>query len=312
MNERTTQHRTTPTTIASRAQSSLVEHLRTFKLATWLGWQIESNWAEPIMFFVLAILRPLAAALILLLMYEVISGGGKDAYFDYIYVSNALFVIVTQVLVGMSWTIFEDRENYKMLKYIFTSPARTFAFISGRAVAKILIGLFTSFLLLLVGVLFMDLHLRLDTIDWGWLILYSITGLTILLAMGLALAGFALVLARNGEFMGEISAAAVLLISGVYFPPDILPLFLRKLSLVMPLTYWLEGMRRALFGGILQVASADGLRPLSPSLAQYSNLTLFLILLGCAIASAVAAWKFYQWVELEAKERGMIDRVTGY
>ena len=49
------------------------ENLRTFRIATWLGWQIESNWADPLVFFIFAVLRPMATALILVVMYQVIS-----------------------------------------------------------------------------------------------------------------------------------------------------------------------------------------------------------------------------------------------
>ena len=33
----------------------LSETLRSFKVATWLGWQIESNWTDPFLFAVYSI-----------------------------------------------------------------------------------------------------------------------------------------------------------------------------------------------------------------------------------------------------------------
>src|SRR5688572_20292114 len=102
------------------------ENLRTFRIAAWLGWQIESNWADPLVFFIFAVLRPMASALIILVMYQVIAGGQRDDFFDYLFISNAFFVLVIQIMAGMAWTVIDDRENYKMLKYIYTSPARKF------------------------------------------------------------------------------------------------------------------------------------------------------------------------------------------
>src|SRR6476469_899230 len=113
------------------------ENLRTFRIATWLGWQIESNWADPLVFFIFAVLRPLASALILVVMYTVIAGGQRADAFDYLFISNAFFVLVVQVMVGLSWNIIDARENYKMLKYIYTSPARKFAYLIGRSIAKV-------------------------------------------------------------------------------------------------------------------------------------------------------------------------------
>ena len=41
------------------------ESLRSFKVAAWLGWQIESNWTDPFLFAVYSIVKPLASAGIL-------------------------------------------------------------------------------------------------------------------------------------------------------------------------------------------------------------------------------------------------------
>ena len=90
----------------------------------------------------------MATALILLVMYQVIAGGQRTDFFSYLFISNAFFVLVIQVISGLSWTIIDDRENYKMLKYVWTSPARKFAYLIGRAVAKVAIGLITTLLLL--------------------------------------------------------------------------------------------------------------------------------------------------------------------
>lgn len=283
-------------------------YLRTFRIATWLGWQIEGNWADPLVFFVFTILRPLASALILFVMYNVIKGGVRDGTFDYLYVSNAFFMVVMQALSGMAWAVLDDRENYKMLKYIYTSPARKMAYLLGRAVAKVGIGLMTTLILLAAGALFLGLRLDFARIEWGWLALYFITGMVILLSLGLIMAGVALVVARHGEAIGEIVGGALLLFSGAYFAVDILPSPLKEISQWQPVTYWLEGMRRAMEGGIINV----GGKPISPILARFDNLQLLGILAVSALVCAVGSYLFYNWVEHQAKERGMIDRLTGY
>jgi hypothetical protein len=47
-------------------------------------------------------------------------------------------------------------------------------------------------------------------------------------------------------------------------------------------------------------------------LAQYDNGQLLLILVVSALVCSVGSVLFYRWVEHQAKERGMIDRLTGY
>jgi ABC-2 type transport system permease protein len=293
---------------------TLRENLRTFRIAAWLGWQIEGNWADPLVFFIFTVLRPMASALIIVIMYNVVAGGQRNDFFEYLYISNAFFVLVVQVMAGLSWTIIDDRENYKMLKYIYTSPARKFAYLIGRAVAKVVIGLLTTLLLLATGVFFLGLRLDPARIEWGWLAIYFAIGMLILAGFGIMLAGISLVIARNGGFIGEVVAGMLLLFSGAYFPPDILPPVLREVSLVMPTTYWLEGMRRALSGGVLTVGGTNGQPavPISPTLSVPDNVQLAWVLVGCAIISAVGSFFFYRWVEHAAKERGMIDRLTGF
>lgn len=204
-----------------------------------------------------------------------------------------------------------------MCKYIFTSPARKFPYLVGRAVGKISIALLTTTILLAVGVFFLGLHLNLAQVDWSWAAAYFLLGMVILASLGIVLAGIALLVARHGESIGEVTAGMLLLFSGAYFPPDILPPVLKQVTLAMPITYWLEGMRRALNGGIIIGTSSNGqggtiTGPISPLLAQFDNWHLLLILVLSAAVSAVGSFFFYRWIEHQARERGMIDRLTGY
>jgi ABC-2 type transport system permease protein len=301
----------------AESESAWAENWRTFKVAARLGWQVESNWADPLVFLSVAVVRPLATALILVLMYTVIAGDEKGDFFTYLYLSNAFFVLVIETMSGLAWTILEDRENYRMLKYVYTSPARKFAYLIGRAVAKISLGLLTASVLLLVGALFLGLRIDLGEVAWGWLAVYFPLGMVILLGLGIVLAGVALVIARHGGSIGEVTAGSLLLFSGAYFPPDILPPVIRDISMAVPVTYWLEGMRRAINGGVLTysapVADPGAIeRPISPMLATLDNWQLLAILVVAAVAASIVSVLFYGWVEHQAKERGMIDRITGY
>jgi ABC-type polysaccharide/polyol phosphate export permease len=106
----------------------------------------------------------------------------------------------------------------------------------------------------------------------------------------------------------------LLLFSGAYFPPDILPPVVREISLGLPITYWLEGIRRSFEGGVLLLGGTGPLAgtPISPMLAVYDNWQLLGILVVSAVVSTIGSFFFYQWIEHQAKERGMIDRLTGY
>lgn len=73
------------------------ETSRSFTMATWLGWQVESNWTDPFLFAVYVIIKPLASAAILVVMYAIITGGDYESpLFPYIYLGNAFYIYVAR------------------------------------------------------------------------------------------------------------------------------------------------------------------------------------------------------------------------
>ena len=117
------------------------ETVRSFRMATWLGWQVESNWTDPFLFAVYVIIKPLAAAAILVVMYTIITGGNYDSpLFPYIYLGNAFYIYVGAVMSGVSWAVIDDREHYKTLKYMYIAPINIPFYWLGRGVSRFLIG----------------------------------------------------------------------------------------------------------------------------------------------------------------------------
>ena len=51
--------------------------VRSFRTAAALGWKMEANWTDPVLFFIYSVAKPVSAALILVVMLEVIAGGGR-------------------------------------------------------------------------------------------------------------------------------------------------------------------------------------------------------------------------------------------
>ncbi|MBI4364511.1 MAG: ABC transporter permease, partial [Candidatus Latescibacteria bacterium] len=90
------------------------------RASAWLGWQVEANWADPILFMSYAVAKPLATTLILFFMVQVVSRGGADPEtFRFLFLGNTFFLYVSEVLIGLSWTVFRDREDFETLKYIY-------------------------------------------------------------------------------------------------------------------------------------------------------------------------------------------------
>ncbi len=277
---------------------------KSFRGAARLGWQIESNWADPFVFFIYSVVKPLASAGILVVMYSVITGGNFNSpVFPYIYLGNAFYIYVGAVMAGISWAVIEDREHYRMLKYMYIAPIHIPSYLLGRGLAKFLTGSISVAITIAFGVLFLDVPLNLAQVDWPLFIVAMVVGITMLTFMGLLLASITLIMVNHVWFLGEGVAGALYLFSGAIFPLEVLPTYLRPIGYAMPLTYWLELIRRALVGSVAEAF---------PTLANFSNLQLLGILTGLTVIFGLLASAAFRYCDHRAREKGYIDRVTNY
>ncbi len=282
----------------------LAETLRSFKIATWLGWQIESNWTDPFLFAVYSVVKPLATAGILVVMYSIITNGNFNTpIFPYIYFGNAFYIYVGAVMTGISWAVIDDREHYKTLKYMYIAPIRIPFYWLGRGVARFLSGSVAVLITISFGVLFLHVPLDLARVNWPLFIVSLTLGIAMLSMLGLILASTTLLVAHHFFLIGEAVASALYLFSGAIFPLDVLPAWLRPIGFAIPITYWLELMRRSLAGDVAQAF---------PTLAQYSDFQLLVILLGLTVLFGAISIFVFRFCDYRARERGLIDFVTNY
>ena len=109
--------------------------------ATRLGWQMEANWTDPLLFLIYSVAKPLASALILVVMLDVISGGG-EARVPRLRRRRQRALVVRPVAASAAspGSILDDRERYRMLKYVYVSPSDFLVVLLGRGVARIGVG----------------------------------------------------------------------------------------------------------------------------------------------------------------------------
>jgi len=275
-----------------------------FRIASWLGWQIESNWADPFLFAVYSIVKPLAGAAILVVMFSIITGGDFEApIFPYIYLGNAFYIYVGQLMTGISWAVIDDREHYKTLKYIYAAPIHFPTYLMGRGVARFLIATISVVVTILFGVLFLRLRIDLAAVNWLLFLTTILIGVIMLAFMGLILAGAMLLLVHHMWELGGAVAGALYLFSGAIFPLDVLPSFLRPVGYLMPITYWLELLRRSLVGSVAQAF---------PTLSGLNNAQLMAVLLALTAAFSLISVGSFRWCESRARDRGVIDVITNY
>lgn len=82
-----------------------------------------------------------------------------------------------------------------------------------------------------------------------------------------------------------------------------LPTWLRPTGFAMPLTYWLELIRRSLIGSVAEAF---------PTLANYTNNQLIAILTGLTVVFGLLSLLIFRRCDHLARERGLIDITTHY
>jgi len=278
------------------------ENLRTIKTAGRLGWAIESNWTEPFLFALYSIVRPIASSLILVVMYYVVTRGktGLDL-FAYIYVGNAFFMYVYNVLFGISWVIHDDREHYQMIRYIYISPIRMYYYLFGRGIAKMILTTVAVIITIAFGMLVLKIRIDLLAVNYPLLLFSVAVGIFIITCLGILLAGVSLITAHHSWALTEGIAGLFYLACGAIYPIDILPTWLQYLSKVLPLTYWLELVRRSILG-----------KSMSTTLAGYSNFELVAIMAVTTLVLALFSHYIYRSIEYIARKHGKIDQLTNY
>jgi ABC-2 type transport system permease protein len=270
---------------------------RSFRTAIGLGWAIEANWSDPFLFAVYTMAKPLAAAGILVVMFQVITQGGNPEFLQFLIVGSALWNVVFGVMSGLVQSILEDRERYRMIKYVVVTPTSLFPFLLGRSLARVIVSFVAVVLTMLVGVVFLGVELRPNLL---YLVPATVLGVTAVIALGLFMAGWCLQLRQEAWSYPEAIAGALYLVSGAIFPVDILPAFLHPIAYASPTTWWLEASRRGLLGH----GSPGALGEISDGAVM-----LFLIV-STAIAIPVALAAF-GWFMQRARRAGLLDMVTG-
>jgi ABC-2 type transport system permease protein len=285
---------------------------KSFWTATRLGWQMEANWTDPALFLIYSVAKPLASALILVVMLDVISGGAKPEYRAFVIVGSALWSFVLSGVSGLAWMILDDRERYRMLKYVYVSPSDFLAVIFGRGVARIGVGAMGAAITLLVGVVFLNVPFDIGRTDWLLLPVVMVLGVTAILAIGLLLAAICMQTRQESWSYPEAAAGALFLISGVVFPLSVLPSPVQAIGLLSPLTWWIEGTRRALFpGGVTAVGGPGSLFTQLTGAAEPGSGTIVLVLLATGAVATLAAVVVFRASDRRAKDRGLFDQTTG-
>ncbi len=291
----------------------LADIRKSFAVSARLGWQMEANWTDPILFFIYSVAKPVSSALILVFMIEVISGGSARSEFRaFVVIGSALWSFVLSGIAGLAWTVLDDRERYRMLRYVYVSPSDFLVVLLGRGIARIAVGAMGAAITLAIGVVALGVPFDLARIDWPLLIIVMTLGIVAIVALGILLAAICLQTRQESWSYPDAVAGALFLVSGAVFPLTVLPAPAQLIGLLTPLTWWLEGVRLALFPGGLTAVGGDGstFAVLTGHTAP-TGAEIVIALLVTGTVATLASIAVFRISDRRAKDRGLLDQTTG-
>jgi ABC-2 type transport system permease protein len=290
----------------------LRELWRAFATATRLGWQMEANWADPLLFFIYSVAKPLSATLIFVVMIDVIGGASSREFRGFVVVGTALWAFVLSGISGLAWSILEDRERYRMLKYVVVSPSDFSSVLLGRGVARVAVGGMGALITLAVGVLALGVPFDPARIHWPLLAGVMIGGLVTVVAIGVVMAAVCLQSRQEAWSYPEATAGALFLITGAVFPLSVLPAPVQLLGWLTPFAWWIEGVRSALFpAGLSGIGGAGSAFASFTGRLRPEPYEIVIALLATGALVTLAAMAGFRLSLHRARDRGLLDQTTG-
>jgi len=291
--------------VTSGVSSTARMHWRSFKWAAWLGWEMDSNWTEPWLFVIYSVIKPVAGAFILVLMYNIFALIGRfydPAYFAFVYVGNAFFIFVANTLFGTFQVIQADREWYQTLRYTYISPISYYTYIVGRAASKVAVSAFAVLITLVFGALALGIRFDVSLGSIPMFLAALVLGLFCLISIGICLAGISFMTAKHTHGLAEGIPGIFYVFCGVLFPLTTLPDWARSVGRGIPITYWFDLTRRLL----LPPSTID------TGLGYFNDVEILALLLASSLIFFLMSLGIFKLGEYLARRAGKIDMTTSY
>jgi ABC-2 type transport system permease protein len=153
-----------------------------------------------------------------------------------------LSVLFHEISESIAWEQWEGT-----LEITFMAPVKRLSQLLGTAMYAILYGVIRSAFILGALAIFFRIDLTQANLLVA-LVILLVSGVAFI-GMGLAAAVLPLLSRERGPQATHIFQALILLVSGVYYPITVLPVWIQPLSRISPATYTLRSMRAAILDG---------------------------------------------------------------
>jgi len=133
------------------------------------------------------------------------------------------------------------------IEYTLMAPIHRLTHMAGQTLFAVVYGLFFTGVILGITVWIFDINLAGANL-WGGTVML-LTGCLSFVGISIMASTLPLLFPERGAQMTHIIIALLLLVSGVYYPIDVLPEILQKIAVFSPATYVLDGVRLSLLEG---------------------------------------------------------------
>ncbi len=133
------------------------------------------------------------------------------------------------------------------IEYTFMAPLSRAMHLGGSGVFAVLYGLVRAILLFVVVAAFFGLAFE-DANFFAALVILIVASVSFF-GIGMMTAVLPLISPEKGAQLGFVAQGMLLVVSGVYYPVDVLPEWMQWISTISPATYALEGIRAAILDG---------------------------------------------------------------
>jgi ABC-2 type transport system permease protein len=199
---------------------------------------------------------------------------------------NYLSVVFQSIGDTISWERWEGTLEYTMM-----APVHRSTQLLGSALYAVAYGLIHTAVLLAILALFFSLDL--GKANFLGAAIFMGVGSASFIGVGMLAAIMPMMSVERGSQMVFVLQSCLLLVSGVYYPTDVLPGWMQLVSRISPATYVLDAVRKALIDG----ASFGQLLP-----------DLWPLLVMAVVFIPVGLWGFGR-AERYAKRTGKLKRV---
>ncbi len=251
---------------------------------------VKRYWGWEVVWLTYSVVNSLAVSYIGFGM-EKLGGEGVDSRFLVLYLAigtivwrylSAVFYWVTDLIGIERWE--------GTIEYTLMAPIQRLTHMLGQTAFAVVYSLFHTAVILACTVLFFDLHLVNANLWGGAVVLmagsFSFIGISIVGAV------LPLLFPERGSQMTHVIIALLLLVSGVYYPVEVLPGWLQTLSLFSPATYVLNGVRATLLDG-------------APTLTLWPHIWPLLVIGALTIPAGL---RIFNAAERYAKRAGKLAR----